>query len=158
MIVYRWFATPLGGMLALANPQGLQGLYFEGQQYFPALDNHWQEQPLPLFQELEQQLQAYFAGQLRQFDLPLAPQGTAFQQQVWQAIATIPYGHSRRYGELAHALNKPTASRAVGAATGRNPLSLIVPCHRVLGSQGKLTGYAGGLERKRALLQLEGLL
>ena len=101
------------------------------------------------------QLRAYFAGELRDFDLPLAPRGTAFQQSVWDALLEIPYGATTTYSELAATIGRPSACRAVGAANGRNPLAVIVPCHRVIGAAGALTGYGGGLERKRMLLALE---
>jgi methylated-DNA-[protein]-cysteine S-methyltransferase len=112
-----------------------------------------------VLRETEQQLADYFAGRRRQFDLPLdLSHGTAFQQSVWQALLAIAPGRTTSYGALALAVGKPAAVRAVGAAVGRNPISVIVPCHRVLGADGSLTGYAGGLERKRALLELEGAL
>ena len=101
------------------------------------------------------QLEEYFAGERTTFSLPLAPRGTAFQEQVWSALQGIPYGETRTYGQLAAAIGRPTASRAVGLANGRNPLSIVVPCHRVIGADGSLTGYGGGLEGKRALLDLE---
>lgn len=107
------------------------------------------------FTEAARQLAAYFAGELREFDLPLAPAGTPWQLRVWRALTTIPYGETAGYGQLAGELGKPTASRAVGTANGRNPISVIVPCHRVIGANGSLTGYAGGLERKEYLLTLE---
>jgi methylated-DNA-[protein]-cysteine S-methyltransferase len=100
----------------------------------------------------------YFAGRRRRFELPLAPAGTAFQRQVWDALATIPWGELRSYADIARAIERPTAVRAVGAANGRNPLPIVVPCHRVIGSDGSLTGFAGGLEIKRQLLELEGSL
>lgn len=111
--------------------------------------------PNALSRETRQQLAAYFAGKLTRFDLPLNATGTAFQQQVWAALCDIPYGETRSYGQLANAINKPKAVRAVGAANGRNPISIIVPCHRVIGANGTLTGYAGGLSRKAWLLELE---
>jgi len=106
--------------------------------------------------EAAAQLNTYLAGQRMTFDVPLAPGGTVFQRQVWQALGEVPWGRSCTYGELAAALGRPTASRAVGAAVGRNPLAVFIPCHRVLGADGRLTGFAWGLERKRALLALEG--
>ncbi|WP_110665051.1 methylated-DNA--[protein]-cysteine S-methyltransferase [Salinicola halophilus] len=112
--------------------------------------------PSETTRECIRQLQAYFAGELQRFELPLAPRGTDFQQRVWHALATIPWGETRSYRELAVAIDRPTASRAVGMANGRNPLAIVVPCHRVIGTNGTLTGYAGGLERKRWLLQHEG--
>src|SRR5690606_32489233 len=101
------------------------------------------------------QLGAYFAGELQAFDLPLAPEGTPFQRTVWQALQSIPYGQTISYGELAQEIGRPTASRAVGAANGRNPLPIVIPCHRVIGGNGSLTGYGGGLRFKKALLSLE---
>lgn len=111
----------------------------------------------PLLDAAEAQLREYFAGARRTFDLPLAPHGTAFQQRVWTALRTIPYGETRTYGELAAAIDSPNASRAVGMANHRNPIPIIIPCHRVIGANGTLTGYAGGLEIKRRLLALEGI-
>jgi methylated-DNA-[protein]-cysteine S-methyltransferase len=104
---------------------------------------------------LREQLDEYFAGRRRRFDLPLAPAGTPFQRQVWEALAAIPYGETRTYGEVARSLGRPDASRAVGAANGANPLPIVIPCHRVVGSDGSLTGFGGGLETKSALLELE---
>jgi methylated-DNA-[protein]-cysteine S-methyltransferase len=114
----------------------------------------WHEDRQALRQAIDQ-IEAYFAGTLRQFRLALAPQGTPFQQAVWRALQDIPYGATTSYGDLARQLGKPQASRAVGAANGRNPLALVIPCHRVVGSTGKLTGYAGGLKTKEALLAFE---
>ena len=109
----------------------------------------------PLLLDAAAQLRAYFAGDLREFDIPLAPRGTEFQRRVWTAVSTIPYGATTSYSEIAAAVGRPSACRAVGAANGRNPLPVIVPCHRVIGAAGALTGYGGGLERKRTLLDLE---
>jgi methylated-DNA-[protein]-cysteine S-methyltransferase len=109
----------------------------------------------PLLVAAADQLRAYFEGELRDFDLPLAPSGTEFQRRVWDAVSTVPFGATASYAEIAAAIGTPSACRAVGAANGRNPLPVIVPCHRVVGSTGALTGYGGGLERKRALLDLE---
>lgn len=111
----------------------------------------------PLLDAAEAQLREYFAGTRRTFDLPLAPRGTAFQQRVWAALRTIPYGETRTYGELAAAIGNPRAARAVGMANHRNPLPILIPCHRVIGADGSLTGYAGGVETKRKLLALEGI-
>src|SRR5690606_197001 len=107
------------------------------------------------FAEARSQLEAYFAGELREFDLPLAPEGTPFQKAAWAAVCEIPYGETRTYGEQAARLRQPNASRAVGAANGRNPLGIVIPCHRVIGASGKLTGYYGGLRIKETLLELE---
>jgi methylated-DNA-[protein]-cysteine S-methyltransferase len=109
----------------------------------------------PLLIDAADQLRAYFAGELREFDIPLAPSGTAFQRQVWSAVSAIPYGATATYSEIAAAVGRPSARRAVGAANGRNPLPVIVPCHRIVGAAGGLTGYGGGLDRKRSLLDLE---
>jgi O-6-methylguanine DNA methyltransferase len=114
--------------------------------------------PSDLTQACCEQLEAYFEGRLTTFSVPLNPSGTAFQQQVWRQLQTIPYGHTISYGDIADGIGKPTASRAVGMANGKNPLTIIVPCHRVIGSNGKLTGYAGGLTRKQFLLALEGAI
>ena len=150
------FASPLGPMVLAASPRGLTGAWFQGQKHMPdtAL---WPVQPEhPLLGLAQEQLAAYFAGQRLAFELPLdLLGGTAFQRAVWQALRDIPAGSTTSYGALAQRLGKAAAVRAVGAAVGRNPISIIVPCHRVLGAQGALTGYAGGLERKLALLQLE---
>lgn len=154
------FISPLGPMTLAASAQGLCGVWFEGQRHGPsnATVQSWTPSTShPVLQETEQQLLAYFAGQRQHFDLPLdLSAGTAFQQSVWQALLQIPADQTASYGELAQQLNKPKAVRAVGAAVGRNPVSIIVPCHRILGAGGQLTGYAGGLWRKEALLRLEG--
>jgi methylated-DNA-[protein]-cysteine S-methyltransferase len=107
------------------------------------------------FPEVKRQLLAYFSGELTSFELSLSPQGTEFQRQVWQALRTIPYGQTRSYGDVAKQIGRPLASRAVGAANGRNPLPIVIPCHRVIGSTGTLTGFGGGLEAKATLLRLE---
>jgi methylated-DNA-[protein]-cysteine S-methyltransferase len=116
---------------------------------WPCDDHH------PMVREATRQLEAYFAGERMEFDLPLAPEGTEFQRRVWKALVAIPYGETRSYSELARSIGKPAAVRAVGAANGRNPIGIIVPCHRVIGSSGKLVGYGGGLPMKRMLLDLE---
>lgn len=150
------YASPLGEVLIVADEAGLTGLHFVDQQHFPKDTADWQLRPAqPVLVAARRQLEEYFAGQRRHFELPLAPRGTAFQREVWQALTAIPYGATTSYGALAASLGRPSASRAVGAANGRNPLGIIVPCHRVIGSAGALTGYAGGLERKQALLALE---
>jgi len=153
------FNSPLGTMTLAASTQGLCGVWFDGQQHQPD-PRHWEVLPThPVLQAAATQLAAYFAAQRARFTLPLdLSLGTPFQQSVWQRLQAIPYGVTQSYGEIARYLGQPAASRAVGAAVGRNPLSIIVPCHRVVGSNGALTGYAGGLERKIALLQLEKAL
>lgn len=151
--------TPLGPVLLCATGHGLCGLWFEGQRHHPAAETvaQWAVHPdHPLLCEARQQLDAWFAGRRNRFALPLdLSAGTAFQQQVWRALLGIAPGQTCSYRGLAQTIGRPLAVRAVGAAVGRNPLSIVVPCHRVLGSDGSLTGYAGGLERKRALLLLE---
>jgi methylated-DNA-[protein]-cysteine S-methyltransferase len=154
--------TPLGPMLLSASPDGLCGAWFVGQRHFPNLLPPATRSEPPTHRLLAHactQLEDYFAGRRQHFDLPLdLSRGTPFQQQVWTALLHIGWGETTRYGELAQQLGRPQASRAVGMAVGRNPLSIIVPCHRVLGAQGSLTGYAGGLDRKQNLLQREGVL
>lgn len=149
------FATDLGQTIVAANEHGLTGLWFVDQRHFAGIQADWVPEETLVLKQAKQQVLAYFAGDLQQFDLPLAPQGTAFQERVWQALQQIDYGTTCSYGDIAQQLNQPNAVRAVGAAVGKNPLSIIIPCHRVLGSQKQLTGYAGGLERKKWLLNLE---
>ncbi len=152
--------SPLGPMILAATAQGLCGVWFVGQRHGPTEERmrNWAPQTShDLLQETARQLRAYFAGELRAFDLPLdLSKGTPFQQSVWRALLHITHGKNQSYGDLARDLSNPKAVRAVGAAVGRNPLSIIVPCHRILGAGGQLTGYAGGLWRKQALLSLEG--
>jgi methylated-DNA-[protein]-cysteine S-methyltransferase len=156
MIRYARFDSPLGPMLAAAADEGLVGVWFTDQKYAPPVAADWKEDPRdPLLRRAHAQLDEYFAGARRRFDLPLAPRGTPFQRRVWTAIAAVPYGGTVTYAALADASGSAQSARAAGAATGRNPLSIVVPCHRVVGARGALTGYAGGLERKRALLALE---
>jgi methylated-DNA-[protein]-cysteine S-methyltransferase len=118
----------------------------------------WTEGPNATLDRARVQLEEYFSGNRKQFDLPLAPQGTPFQQEVWHTLATIPYGETISYAQLAQRIGKPTAMRAVGAANGRNPLPIVLPCHRVIGADGSLTGFGGGLPTKQFLLELEGAL
>ena len=158
MIRYRRIPTPLGALFATAAGGALTGLYYEGGRHAPAISPQWIEDPhAPPLTECARQLADFFAGKRQCFDLPTAPQGTPFQLRVWKEIAAIPYGQTISYAELARRAGAPGSARAAGAATGRNPLSIIVPCHRVVGSTGSLTGYAGGLERKTRLLEIEGV-
>ena len=151
------YESPLGTMLLAATDRGLAGVWFVGQRHGPDSAGWLQEPQHPVLREAMAQLAAWFAGERRRFELPLDLQaGTPFQQDVWTALLAIPRGGTTSYAELARRLGRPGAARAVGAAVGRNPISIVVPCHRVLGSGGSLTGYAGGLERKTALLELEG--
>lgn len=154
--------SPLGPMRLAASAEGLMGAWFDGDRHGPAawLSTSWQQTDRhPVLTEAMSQLQAYFDQRSRRFELPLdLSLGTAFQQRAWKALQDIAYGKTITYGTLATRLGNPSAARAAGAAIGRNPLSVIVPCHRVLGSGGALTGYAGGLDRKIGLLKLEGVL
>lgn len=158
-LVCMRYQSAMGPMLLAATDRGLAGAWFEGQRHMPDTTG-WPEQPgHPLLRQAAAQLDDYFAGRRSSFDLPLdLAAGTSFQQSVWRALLQIPAGGTTSYGALGERLGRPQASRAVGAAVGRNPVSVVVPCHRVLGTGGALTGYAGGLERKSALLRLEGAL
>jgi methylated-DNA-[protein]-cysteine S-methyltransferase len=158
MRYYDTFQSPQGQMLLLATEDGLSGVYFVGQKYFPEKEKKWQRDPdhAPL-KQAKRELQEYFAGRRRQFEVALDPQGTPFQRSVWKAISKVAFGRTITYGELARRAGEPGSARAAGAATGRNPISVIVPCHRIVGSDGRLIGYAGGLKRKHALLALEGV-
>ncbi|WP_219219476.1 methylated-DNA--[protein]-cysteine S-methyltransferase [Variovorax boronicumulans] len=149
--------TALGGVTLAATDAGLAGLWFDRQRHLPDMRSWQPDDAHPVLRAAAAQLQDYFAGTRSDFDLPLdLSHGTAFQQAVWQALLAIPAGQTTSYGTLSQRVGNPAAVRAVGAAVGRNPISVIVPCHRVLGADGSLTGYAGGLERKTALLALEG--
>ena len=159
-ICYTSFDSALGRIRVAATDQGLAGIWFDGQRHQPD-HGGWAEQPEhPLLRSVVQRLQRYLAckredGELAR-DLPLDLRGgTAFQQAVWRALLAIGYGHSSSYGTIAAQLGRPRAVRAVGGAVGRNPIAIIVPCHRVMGADGSLTGYAGGLDRKQALLAIE---
>ncbi|WP_422087561.1 methylated-DNA--[protein]-cysteine S-methyltransferase [Variovorax sp.] len=151
--------TPLGGITMAATDLGLAGVWFDQQRHWPDTTGWIAKDDHPALVEAAAQLRDYFAGKRDHFDMKLdLSHGTAFQQSVWQQLLAIPAGATLTYGTLSAKLGNPTAVRAVGAAVGRNPISVIVPCHRVLGADGSLTGYAGGLERKTALLELEGAL
>ncbi|MBO9649199.1 MAG: methylated-DNA--[protein]-cysteine S-methyltransferase [Variovorax sp.] len=151
------FDSALGGITLAATDQGLAGVWFDRQRHSPDMTGWLRDDDHPILREAARQLDDYFAGRRQHFDLPLdLSHGTAFQQSVWRALLAIPTGQTTSYGALSAGVGKPAAVRAVGAAVGRNPISVIVPCHRVVGSNGSLTGYAGGLERKSALLELEG--
>jgi len=149
LTVVTW-ASPVGPLQLCAEGDALVGLWLPDHPPVPGA-----AQASRVIARTIEQLTAYFAGERRAFDVPLAPHGTAFQQAVWRALLDIPYGATRSYGELARVIGRPTASRAVGAANGSNPISIIVPCHRVIGASGQLTGYGGGLPMKRWLLDHE---
>lgn len=149
--------SPLGTILLAAGEEGLHGVWFLDQKHFPEEAPQWpRDEEQPILMQARRDLAAFFAGQGHTFATPLAPRGTLWQRLVWEGIRQIPAGRTSSYAALAHALGRPAAARAVGAAVGRNPLSIIIPCHRVVGADGGLRGYAGGLERKRWLLRLEG--
>ena len=147
--------SPIDPIMIVSDGVAITGIYMDAQKYGPARDAAWLERDDDLIRSAQAQFGAYFRGELTAFDLPLAPEGTPFQLKVWQALRDIPYGETISYGELARRVGKPTASRAVGAANGHNPIGIVVPCHRVIGADGSLTGYGGGLDRKRTLLALE---
>jgi methylated-DNA-[protein]-cysteine S-methyltransferase len=146
--------SPLGPLLLAADDAGLREIRFVNGRHPAHPDASWKEDRAPLSGTI-QQLQAYFAGELESFDLQLAPEGTPFQLEVWRRLCDIPYGETISYGELASRIGNPKASRAVGLANGSNPIPIVIPCHRVIGSNGKLTGYGGGLPIKEKLLALE---
>lgn len=160
MIHYRSMSSPLGDVLLRAEDGHLTGMFFAGQKYHPAgpFDSAAVDAPnARVLAQAAQELTEYFAGGRQRFTVPLRLAGSAFQQQVWRALCEIPFGETISYGQLALGLGLPPGhARAVGSAVGRNPISVIVPCHRVLGAKGALTGYAGGTDRKQALLRLEG--
>ena len=146
--------SPVGPLLLVGGPRGLRGLYFAQHRHAPTPDATWRVDD-EAFDDVRAQLDAYFAGARRGFDLSVDPAGTPFQRRVWDALRTLPYGTTTTYGALATWIGAPSAARAVGLANGRNPLSVIVPCHRVVGADGSLTGYGGGLTRKKFLLEHE---
>jgi methylated-DNA-[protein]-cysteine S-methyltransferase len=150
------FDSPVGPLLLISNGASLTGLHTDNDKHRPAVRPEWVcNQSAEPFGQTIAQLEAYFSGTLTAFDLPLAAEGTEFQKKVWRELCNIPFGATISYGELARRIGRPTASRAVGHCNARNPISIIVPCHRVIGADSSLTGYAGGLDRKRALLALE---
>lgn len=151
---YTQIESPLGPLLLTADEAGLREIHFVNGRHPAQPESSWKEDRAPL-NETIRQLHAYFAGELENFDLPLAPEGTPFQLGVWRRLCDIPYGETISYGELAIRVGNPRASRAVGLANGSNPIPIVIPCHRVIGSNGKLTGYGGGLPIKEKLLALE---
>lgn len=146
---FAYFSSPVGTLTLTEEEDALTGLYFG------RLSRQGQEVLSPVLEETARQLSEYFSGKRREFFLPLSPKGTEFQLRVWRALETIPYGETRSYGDMARLIGSPKACRAVGMANHRNPISIIVPCHRVVGANGSLTGYGGGLDAKRFLLDLE---
>jgi methylated-DNA-[protein]-cysteine S-methyltransferase len=157
MLCYDSYQSPQGRIYLVATERGLRGLYFAGQRHFPRDRKTWARAPRnPVLRQAKRELREYFAGRRRSFSVPLDPAGTAFQRSVWRAMAKVGYGRTVSYGQLAGRSGHRGSARATGAAVGRNPVSIILPCHRIVGANGALTGYAGGLSRKRKLLELEG--
>ena len=154
MTHYAHVESPVGTLLLTAAEDRLTGLYLPREERAP--DPSWEEGGAFL-DEVQRQLHAYFAGEREAFDMPVAPIGTAWQRRVWDELARIPYGQTISYAELARRAENPSAIRAAGAANGRNPISIVIPCHRVIGADGTLTGYSGGLDAKRWLLAHEGV-
>jgi methylated-DNA-[protein]-cysteine S-methyltransferase len=154
MILFSTHTSPVGELTLVGDGDALAGLYMTDHRHRPPLPAGARRDDAP-FAEARRQLGEYFAGERTDFDLRLRLDGTDFQREVWRALLDIPFGQTLSYGELARAIGRPHASRAVGMANGRNPISIVVPCHRVIGSSGALTGYGGGMERKRFLLDLE---
>ncbi|WP_374572508.1 methylated-DNA--[protein]-cysteine S-methyltransferase [Acinetobacter sp.] len=153
---YMYLASPVGQLKLVANAQALVAVLWENENPKRVrLAELLEEAQHPVLLETARQLNEYFAGQRRQFDLPLDFEGTDFQQEVWQALLSIPFGETRSYKQIAEQIGNPKAVRAVGAANGKNPISIIAPCHRVIGASGKLVGFAGGLENKDILLKIE---
>ena len=156
MRYYDYFDSPQGRMLLVASDAGLSGVYFARQKYFPKKEKTWSRGASHmLLRQAKRQLKEYFAGKRKRFEVKLDPKGTAFQRKIWKAISSASFGKTLTYSEIARRAGHAGSARAAGAATGRNPISIIVPCHRIMGADGSLTGYAGGLARKRALLRLE---
>ena len=154
MITFTTAPSPVGELTLVGDGESLTGLYMTEHRHRPPLPPGARRDPTG-FDDARRQLGEYFAGERTRFDLPLRMEGTDFQREVWQALLEIGYGETESYGELAQRIGRPDAVRAVGLANGRNPISIVVPCHRVIGASGSLTGYGGGLERKRFLLELE---
>ena len=156
MRYYDFFESPQGQMLLVADGDGLCGVYFDGQKYLPQVASDWRRDARhATLCQAKRELAEYFGGARKRFEVALAPEGTSFQRSVWKAISSVGFGETITYSELAKRAGCPGSARAAGAATGRNPISIIVPCHRIVGADGSLTGYAGGLGIKRALLALE---
>jgi methylated-DNA-[protein]-cysteine S-methyltransferase len=154
MITFTTESSPIGELTLVGDGESLTGVYMTEHRHRPPLPDGARRDPAA-FAGAREQLGEYFAGERTSFDLPLRMDGTEFQREVWDALLDIAYGETESYGELAQRIGRPDAVRAVGLANGRNPISIVVPCHRVIGASGSLTGYGGGLERKRFLLELE---
>ncbi len=158
-ITYARFESPIGTLLTIAADDALTHLHMESGKYAPSVPSTWQNAPdAPVHLQTQRELNEYFSGKRTSFSVKLAPRGTPFQQAAWAALCEIPFGETRSYGAQALAIGNPKAVRAIGAANGRNPIAIIIPCHRVIGASGTLTGYAGGIEKKHFLLRHEGIL
>lgn len=156
MLYFDIINTPIGDLLLLASDKGLKKILFQDQFKAFEISSTW-EQSTEKLSQAKEQLLAYFNNQLIQFELELDPDGTVFQKQIWKVLEEIPFGETKSYQDIANAIEKPNACRAIGMANSKNPIPIIIPCHRVIGKNGKLTGYAGGLEMKAKLLQIEGI-
>jgi methylated-DNA-[protein]-cysteine S-methyltransferase len=152
--LYTTMESPIGELLLVGDGETLSGLYMQDGRKPKQIATDWTESAAS-FTDVKRQLEEYFAGERTTFEVKLAAEGAPFEREVWHALEEIPYGETVSYGEIARRVGQPTAARAVGTANGRNPIAVIVPCHRVIGADGSLTGYGGGLERKRLLLELE---
>ncbi|MDH5832604.1 methylated-DNA--[protein]-cysteine S-methyltransferase [Luteimonas kalidii] len=157
-VLTTFIDSPVGPLFVAADDAGLRAIEFRDNRHPVRRDGDWQPGDSAMLQRARTQLEEYFAGERRSFDLPLSPRGTDFQRTVWTTLASIPYGETISYAQLATRVGRPSASRAVGAANGRNPLPIVLPCHRVIGADGALTGFGGGLPTKHYLLALEGAL
>lgn len=156
MLYYDIISSPIGQLLLLASDKGLKKILFEDQFDHENISGDWQKDSTKL-EDVKTQLLGYFDQKLTTFRLELDPDGTVFQKQIWKQLEEIPFGEVRSYQDIANAIEKPNACRAVGMANSKNPIPIVIPCHRVIGKNGKLTGYAGGLENKAILLQIEGI-
>ncbi|HEU4839727.1 MAG TPA: methylated-DNA--[protein]-cysteine S-methyltransferase [Micavibrio sp.] len=155
--VFRTMPSPVGELTLVAGARGLSGILWENDKAGRVrLGGMWEDKSQPVLAAAARQLEEYFAGKRKVFSVPLDFQGTDFQKKVWQALLTIPFGETRSYAQIANQIDNPKSVRAVGAANGKNPISIIAPCHRVIGSNGDLTGFAGGIAAKTLLLSLEG--
>ncbi len=152
------YASPLGDMLIVSDGEGICGAYFYGQKHFPALDNLIEKDDLTIFRTVKQWFDDYFNGLNPEIDFKLKVHGTDFRLKVWKILSEIPYGETRTYGEIAREISPTMSAQAVGGAVGHNPIAILIPCHRVLGTNSRLTGYAGGIDRKSELLKIENVL
>lgn len=155
-IFYRDMPTPLGQMRLVASPKGLRGAWFTDQDLLPSAESWTLAEANPILEQARRELDEWFAGQRRIFDVPLDPIGTTFQHKVWHALCALDFGKLASYGDLARTVGSPKGAQAIGGAVGRNPIIIIIPCHRVIGADTSLTGFGGGLPRKQALLAHEG--